>query len=408
MISIEVAQQEHSDVRKKIFDYFTKYFKAEMDKLMKDTIARCSNSEIDRIYDQDYGATFSVSFSDWLVQENFSDIMMSPLDYYSLKQLDIDFSCEEMIHIKRMYKGNYIAICKPIHIQKDGGLLVRNIVSGENIVLYPSDMELSLPKDIYHDNLLMQTIETWKGINFFCGNGAVIPSKALGILLSSYKGKSIFRNVFFSSIANRVNDYEKAQNFKNELTVYFGEHPLTFTNYDDFEKNMASFYKDNEQSSFPRSVFKGFMNFDVLPESMITFWISNEGYQIITDYPSILQSIKDYPDMKKKRQRQVLDVFVDFLECNTVPTEAVKNCIEQYPDSKDILLKDINQQYKTKFKNFNDLINYIRPFNQDPIPNIFAVPERLAPYYFGEKTEIGRNDSCLCGSEKKFKKCCGN
>ena len=44
MISIEVAQQEHSDVRKKIFDYFTKYFKAEMDKLMKDTIARCPDS----------------------------------------------------------------------------------------------------------------------------------------------------------------------------------------------------------------------------------------------------------------------------------------------------------------------------------------------------------------------------
>lgn len=32
---------------------------------------------------------------------------------------------------------------------------------------------------------------------------------------------------------------------------------------------------------------------------------------------------------------------------------------------------------------------------------------RPAPQYIREIPKISRNESCLCGSQKKFKKCCG-
>ena len=406
MISFKKAQKEYSIVRKTLFDYFSKNHKAEISKLERESAEQIRLPGKKSINEDDFGSAFSFRFSYWLQVAPFNKLNITPFDFYALDQLDVDYHLEEMIHIKRLYKGAYFGCFKPLNRQEDGGLIVRNIISGENTVIYSSDEDFVVPDSIFHDSLLLQAIEDWKGYLFCCGNGTILPSKALGTIIHSFSSLSIFNKMFFSSKENKENAYEIAANFKNTLVAHFGSLPLNFLNHQDFMRKMNEFHQNNKKTHYPYSIYDKLV--EHLPDGPISMWISKEGYHFFADYPNFLQDISDYPTMKKKQQTQVFDLFIDYLESTDVPTEALTACLKKNPQSVNILLKDINDYYHTHFESFGEVIDFMRPFHKAPLPNIITIPPRLNSYYFGQQTDVGLNDVCPCGSEKKFKKCCGS
>jgi SWIM/SEC-C metal-binding protein len=51
--------------------------------------------------------------------------------------------------------------------------------------------------------------------------------------------------------------------------------------------------------------------------------------------------------------------------------------------------------------------HFILGFEPDEEEDLSDLERKLNPPVYHEVTKIGRNDPCICGSGKKFKKCCG-
>lgn len=121
--------------------------------------------------------------------------------------------------------------------------------------------------------------------------------------------------------------------------------------------------------------------------------------------------VKDYKMIEGYK-----DCIVNFLENDKVPSNIIKRVADKYPK----FLKRVNEILETSYT-FDELMNHYKADSVDKkifsstsvlySSKVFAeimgfVIENESAQPVAQYSNIGRNDSCPCGSGKKYKKCC--
>jgi len=107
------------------------------------------------------------------------------------------------------------------------------------------------------------------------------------------------------------------------------------------------------------------------------------------------------------------EIFNGYLINDEIPAFVFKRMKERYPKKFSEVIKKIVPHSKFKFdpiNNFNLLMDHYKPFWQKVFPSVHPLNQYFKKYYYKQSetnNKIGRNDSCPCDSDLKFKKCCG-
>ena len=407
MISVELAKAEYLKNRHNIFVYFAENYSASIQSILREIGMQDKSFTVD---EGPLGSHFSFAFSEWLRTSKLSKTEDTPMNTYTLDQCDIDLPLADMIELRKMAETSFMGIFKPLKFQSYTSILSRNIISGENIVINLIDEDPNIDEKLFLSSMLLQKIECWKGHWLCCGGGHIVPNEALAMIIADYKNRTAsFARNYYSSGNNRKKAYEILDNAKTIFTKSLGTHPLTFSNYAEYSQKMPLYFKAKNMSD---ELIKQAIELEKHQlekgKSEITAWISHEGEFTFIDLLNITKDIKQFSSMPKNEKVQFLDFFAGYLEAvNMVPTEVLYRFFEDYPKEMQSIFSELKKYYDIDFPDQESLIEFFRPLHKNPIPGLVIMDTRLTDYINNGKTKIGRNDSCPCGSEKKFKKCCG-
>ena len=137
--------------------------------------------------------------------------------------------------------------------------------------------------------------------------------------------------------------------------------------------------------------------------------------------------------MDKKRGLYIIPFFETFLKCFKEDIENKEECIKEFLTSDKIppsvikyakennenFFEVVNKVLKTNFSNLEELLFNTKTafidsgvfspviilFNSELFSTLIGIEEKSQENT--DKTEVGRNDLCPCGSGLKYKKCCG-
>ena len=407
MISIETVQKEHLECRTKVFDYFNNQFPEEIKKLTQDISKEFQEEEtLDPM--ERLGGEFALSFSDWLLKKNFSTFHVSPLNYYATSQCGKDYSIEDMINVKKMYLLSFVGFFKPKRKRSDGGYDVRNIVAGEDMIIYPTNVEFSNDLSVFSERLWMQKVEYWKGYWFCCGNGNLYQTDSYGKLITELvKFPTLFGSVFYISDKNKEKGYAHLEKLREKHENHFGIHPIIFKSKKEYISQMSEFYiKNNYPKGYERALSDEGANFNDTDEIIV--WISKEGDFRFHGYTSLKESMKTFSKKTRSERTEFMYELTGFFESEFVPIEAKNEVIEEFKRDMDFFLPLLDKYYSINFPNIEAYIKFVNPLSDLSIPSMLLIDTHLKPYILEGKNKTERNDTCYCGSEKKFKKCCGN
>lgn len=143
-----------------------------------------------------------------------------------------------------------------------------------------------------------------------------------------------------------------------------------------------------------------------------------KGEYLLIDYARFVEVFAE-PDKRRKGWQKIV---LGYLEDESMPRFVFERIKERYPDGFRKVIKDCIERYsfsntintlsamgpKKDFdplEDFDVLMEKYKPVQDDEYPSVYPLNERFKRYYYRNK--VGRNDSCPCGSGKKYKKCHG-
>ncbi len=131
-----------------------------------------------------------------------------------------------------------------------------------------------------------------------------------------------------------------------------------------------------------------------------------------------LKALRDFAANNMCSDEQMVEYLVDDVELLCSMEEPVKNIINEF-ERRGIYFKDM-EQFKLAMALISDVYDHVRTWSNrgHTYAEIRRLTGKNSPRRFIEPVEAvvgnkkiihkaGRNDSCLCGSGKKFKNCCG-
>jgi len=138
------------------------------------------------------------------------------------------------------------------------------------------------------------------------------------------------------------------------------------------------------------------------------------GQHYLIGYGTIL-NIFQYPDeLKIKRHKE--DILT-YLEDDTISPVVLRRVFFRFPQNTEFIIQKILNRPEFGLKgDFDSLMEEFKPSFKDRriLPQMMPMSERMTrilrpEIYQGKEhvSRVGRNDPCLCGSGKKYKRCCG-
>lgn len=405
--------KEHSEIRKLISDFFTKNYPEEVEKQVFDPIIEKAEEKNSIVDDTLLGET-SLNYLDFLLHGTLPDHeFYTPLDVFSLRILkDKMLPLEEVLEIRKMYHTSYMGLFRFINYKNKNTIQLLNIISGEMIDLHPSDTEFELDEKLI-GNFMLQQVETLKGHHFSCGNGYIFYANNIHGPLQSYK-KSLpsLINCYYSSEENRLATYKRFQEDQKKFTKIFGQNPATFYDTNIYKQQFTDYLMKEKRFANRTDAESCVMKHPLTNEipklkNGLNVYANKQGLFFFTDFVTFLKYLPEFENTKNQKKREAfLDAFLIFMIGNSHPADIFFIYEEHYPKAIKQLLKEYNHYFDIKFPTWKTFIQFWFPQYPNETPINIEIPPRLKNYVW-DNQKISRNDLCICGSEKKFKKCCG-
>ena len=416
-ITLDKAIEEYSKVRACIAEYFEEFYP---DVIEKEIFEKAKNraekkAENSNICLEDITQELPLLYNDFLNNGKIPDAeTYSPLSTYIFDCVEEDFSLEDMIEIRKMNLLGYIGLFKIIKPQNDRVLLVRNIISGEDMEITSSNVSFKENENI-DGNMMLQHIQPWKGYNFCCGNGIVVlPSMLKSIIKLYVKQPREMHYSYYSSMKNLEKTFDILDEQKLLFLNFFKENPKTFFTYDEYKKEMAKYFYE---CKLVNSIEDGMHTIEnKLQIGHIKSWkfginvhISHEGLFTFSDHLQFEKYILEYLKIKNKKlfNKEMLAFFTFYIEAfKYIPCEVLLEYKEKFPKQINKVFKNLIKFYSIDFPYWETLIRFWHPDHPEYMPISIFLEPRLTQLISGN-FDFGRNSPCICGSNIKFKLCCG-
>jgi len=138
------------------------------------------------------------------------------------------------------------------------------------------------------------------------------------------------------------------------------------------------------------------------------------GQHYLVNYGIILNVFQSPDEEKIKRHKR--DILT-YLKDQTISPNVLKRLFFKFPENAEFIIRRVSGRPEFNLaRGFDSLMDEFKPsFKGERIyPYILPMSHKyvrvVRPELYQKKEyeqKVGRNDPCPCGSEKKYKKCCG-
>lgn len=412
-MSIETApviSRERDTLWERIYQFFDTHYPDELKRAIQDRILEHMDGET--VTDSDLANT-SMYMQDFLMRSRLQDERIySPLDIYSFHQLKSGVALSEVMAMRQMYHCSYNGIFKIVSQLDPTTLQVINLVSKETIALHASGGVSFEQVERMQNMLLVQRIEPYKDLNFACGSGHLMESKLYFKLLKGFTENTLLYNKsYFSSLENRQRHYTSFQKLVDDFKRHFGASIYICHDRETYIQKMVKMIDEAENEShqmFLSVVFtppEADSIFEI--EDGVSICVNPQGVYFFMDYKAKMNQFFEYLHTANQEGCQTfIRSFDHYIKDAEVPVDVFERLEQQCPEGISKFLSDYKALYGINFPGFKAWIQFWRPDYPAgrPVVDYYA---KFLNSFLCESTDIGRNDPCFCGSELKFKKCCG-
>ena len=410
-------KEERSEFRENISDFFDENYPEDIKEQVYEKTLKGKSKDVE--HDIGFiGGEISQGYAHFLkhgklVSKEYKTDIYSPLDIYSIHGVSHGGdSIQDMIALKKMYLNSYVGIFKCLGYHGDLALVIRNIISGETIHLYTSNDRFELDEHIL-GRVVLQEVENYKGYNFACGNIRCIPSNAIQAMVGDfYDHLPSVSKMYYSSQENREDAYRKLSETTEVFEKCFGENPTPVYTRSELKKGLDKFYNAMGITVESKKAGSSVLNHPMVKDigdlaHGLNLAHNKQGMYIFSDYLSMSENIGEFYEMKSKKGRMsLLPHFIAYVLQCPAPVEAFLSYEDKHPKGIQKLLQLYREYYGIDFHDWETFIQFWHSDYPDGTPLTMFTPDRIGKYLF-KREKLGRNSDCLCGSDKKFKKCCG-
>lgn len=329
------------------------------------------------------------------------------LDVISKKEKG--FSPEEKEILADWQKKAFNSIFEIIDIDENN-LKLFDVVAEVNYEVY-SNNEESLSKlfsDVEKRSFMQTNIVPVKNFWFLSGNQQILPVTVEKNIFEDFIQRQPSKNIYRNNPEKLKKAFKLQKEIYDFFVEYYGTDEVIGTGKA-LEQKQWEFYNAwnarlGGKNYIPKEVFS-----EEFKESNSAGMIMNSknGEYFFIDYGRFIEIFAE-PDKRQKGRKKLV---LEYLKDESIPRFVFERVKDRYQDDFRKIIKElIGFKFKKDFdpvNDFNMLMEKYKPTEDDPYPSIQPLNERFKKYYYQNQNKIGRNDSCFCGSGKKFKKCCG-
>lgn len=404
---LSAIQEERAGIREIITDFFTENYPEEVEDQVYNPLIQKLQEDDQPTTPAFSGGEIAVHYQSFLVNGSIQNSFLCPLDIVSMALASEKIlNLETVVAIRKMVKTNHVGLFRILAFKDDQTMCLLNVISGEKIDLHSSggakfDMH---PDESIIGRYIVQSVEKWRDRSFACGNGNLFSASDIEMLLKIFaKSLPMLIGAFYSCDQNRQNAYDILEKDRREFEKHFGENPKTFHTAASFEAQLT-----NSPIHHMRDMLTNHPAIEQISELQngASIMITRQGPCIVVDYITFKNHLPRYAETKNEEERKdFLPAFLQFLTQSQFPPEILLLYQQIYPDIMATLLQELEQFLDIQFENWDTFIRFWFPEYPEVIPSQLYLPDRLKQVFSSGK--IGRNDPCICGSNQKFKKCCG-
>ncbi len=284
-----------------------------------------------------------------------------------------------------------------------------DVIAEVSYNLHSNDLNRSIQKilgDYGIGDFLLASIAPVGGKWFMSGSQQLFDKNQEQDIFERYiKNISSIKAIYRNNPAKLEKAFKLQEIQYDKFVKYFGDNILTDSGQK-LEDKINKFYMD-QISEKTRKI-----NFVDLPkevretQSVSAVMHLRQGLHFFDDYDSF---VKIFSNLEKPKGWN--ELISEYLEDDQIPAFVFEEMKEKYASNFRLIMNDIIAGFAVKNKfdpvaDFEIIMDEFKPNWRNEYPSTHSLNERFRKYYYLDQ-KVGRNDPCPCGSNKKYKRCCG-